>query len=624
MEQESKYKYFMFNNSDLSDSKVFNGILLCLLFTIFTLTYASSVISPQVGWWQYYAWRMEEGDILYKDIYLFITPYFVFLTRLFYSLFHEHLILYTLFVGFPVKLLCVLTLYHMLCKIAKPVYACMSTFVGACLSASYFTDLLYDFNPITILPCLLVASCYMTYFKQLRDGSDARLTAFAVGYLIGIILGLKQTFGITFGFTITALNTVIILRKEHKGTLKTVVTTFFYSLTGLLLGILPMIAYLTINDCWYEFYYCITEIKNAKGGMEHIFQRWMMAFDDFKIWVYVAIIYVLWRVQQHFWGNGSLRRHGLNNWKKNYLMLAFATGMVTIIIVYSFFPNQFHQQVFSSPFIQKWHVRFYRILIYAGVLTWLVYTLRYFKGHKVNRSFLVFTTFIVAHFFTGITSTDFLEPIYLLLYLPWMLVIALNAQCRFKRIKNTALLSVVCLLALYCISVKITVPYSWQGWSVSPISNSHVACSVEGLEGFTVSPRADTVFGRITKLIKENTTDSDQVYQFANIPLFNVITKRQIPTYVPIAWFDVCSDSLARRAARELHARPPKVVVWHNMNEGNWQTVEKVFRGKKRSGQRDILNFYHSFVKPNYQLLYSADNNRDGKIEVWVNKKESK
>lgn len=47
---------------------------------------------------------MKEGDVLYKDIYLFMPPYFVFFTRLFYTFFSNHLIFYIHFCGYPIKI----------------------------------------------------------------------------------------------------------------------------------------------------------------------------------------------------------------------------------------------------------------------------------------------------------------------------------------------------------------------------------------------------------------------------------------------------------------------------------------------------------------------------------------
>lgn len=74
-------------------------IYLAILISVATIYYwffEKSVISPQTGWWQYMAWRMQEGDLPYKDFFLYVPPYFVLLTRFLYSFFENNFIFYTI------------------------------------------------------------------------------------------------------------------------------------------------------------------------------------------------------------------------------------------------------------------------------------------------------------------------------------------------------------------------------------------------------------------------------------------------------------------------------------------------------------------------------------------------
>ena len=41
-------------------------LLVC--FVVLHIVYVQAVIPPQIGWWNYYAWRVNSGEILYKDI----------------------------------------------------------------------------------------------------------------------------------------------------------------------------------------------------------------------------------------------------------------------------------------------------------------------------------------------------------------------------------------------------------------------------------------------------------------------------------------------------------------------------------------------------------------------------
>ena len=64
---------------------------------------------------------------------------------------------------------------------------------------------------------------------------------------------------------------------------------------------------------------------------------------------------------------------------------------------------------------------------------------------------------------------------------------------------------------------------------------------------------------------------------------------------------------------------PPKMVIWHNMNDSNWSLLEQVFRNGERSGQRDIKEkFYEGYMLSHYTMLHEYDNHRDGTIQVWL------
>ena len=603
---------------NLIDNKVFNGSLLIILFVLFASAYITSVISPQFGWWHYYAWRMEEGDILYKDMYLFIPPYFVFFTNFLYHFFGSHFFYYTLFVGFPVKLACILIMYSMVCKITRPFYACLSVFCGACLSSIYNMDMWYDYNPIVMLPCVLTAYLSVRYYENLKKGNLSKSLVFWIGFLISIIFCFKQTFGISFLFAVV-LMIFVIYQKEYIGRLRRFVISIIPFVCGFLIALFPVIIYMTYNNCWNDFFYCLLSVGEAKGGVMHILTRCFLVFNDFKIWVYIVVLFVLWKIYIHY--GPQDHTNYIKEKNINILVLSIAALFIIAIIVYINASVDFHGAINSNVLVNKWRVRLYRLLVYSGVIVWISMIIQYFFNIRNLDAILVFTTLIVAHFFTGILSTDFLEELYLLLYAPWMLAFALKVRCPFNWIKNTLVLCIIFTISLTCISTKRDIPYSWQGWTTPAISNQRMFSTVYGLEWQTMSASMNDEFLKITNLINKYCSASeDKVFQFSNIPLFNVLTRKEIPSYVPITWFDVCPDTLAELVSRQLYEERPKMVVWNNMDRNNWDILERVFRDGKKSGQRQILKFYNDVIKSEYKKVYSIDNNRDGKLELWLKK----
>lgn len=609
----------LLRSRNLADNKPFNGVLLVVLFTVFLSTYVDAVISPQFGWWHYYAWRMAEGDVLYRDIYLFMPPYFVFITRALYALFGNHLILYTLLVGYPVRVGCLLMIYTVLCRFSKPMYACLAVFFGACLSATYQMDMLYDFNPLTMFPCLLVVYIFVKFYERLKSGRTAYLYSFCIGLLLSLIFCLKQTFGITLSFTVVVMTAVIYFR-EYEGRRSDFRRYVLLSLAGAFVATLPLTVYLTAYGCWREFFDCIFSVGAAKGGTDKILMRVVQVFSDLRIWSYIVVLIGVWALLRVYYHHHEPRHTEMGMMLSNLVVVSMFAALLADLVAYADLPLKFHSAMTFNSLVVKWRVRVYMLLIDGGFLLWLFKAFRYFTNREQASSILLFTTLIAAHFFTGVLSTDGLEELYLVMYTPWLLVLAFDAKCPYHKLKNAVLLLVVAFFSLTCVSMKLKYPYSWQGWTEASIAPDNIRSQVPGLEGISLPDSVERRFAHIVDLIEENTTSDDRVFQFANIPLFNLLTHRQIPGYVPITWFDVCSDSLAVRVAAELRRHPPKMLVWHNMIPLEWGTVERVFRGGNPSGQRELQRFFECDVPLRYRCLYRLPNGRDGTIEVWLRK----
>ena len=191
-------------------------------------------------------------------------------------------------------------------------------------------------------------------------------------------------------------------------------------------------------------------------------------------------------------------------------------------------------------------------------------------------------------------------------------------------VKNAAVYTACAVTVTIALLSKLCVPYSWHGWHVMPIEESRfptVQSEVIGLGGYRLNAEDEAAYREILALIEAYTTEQDAVFQFPNVPLFNVLAQRKIPTTAPVTYWDVCPDHMARLAAEELYAAPPKMVIWANLSEKLWQLHEDYFRNGEKSGQRDILAFYENYVRTHYEKKAAFDGRAGtGVIEVWVRK----
>lgn len=662
------------------------GGFLIAIFLIFSGFYFRSVMMPQYGWWQYYAWRMQEGEVLYKDLFLFMPPYFVLLTRLLYSFFGNHLMPYMLFVGLPVKLACLLLLYDILCRKTKPIYASVAVLTAACVSASYLMDNWYDYNPMGILPTLILAVAIMRFYEA-KDNKARNIQASLAGLMSGVLLMYKQTLGIGLG-GVALIMIVVLLYKEKKERKAWPILLFCL---GTALGMAPGIIYISANHCWSEFWYCIGTATNAKGGMIGLITHFIGMLTQPVIWVAASACFFLLLICEKLWR--GVKEPGLDNTlldqnKKSYfkqlsllilfLMLFTAAftaifdsyilhmgleylsggidNIIAALVVVSFLivmcvlgikrgmperiikrrgwimagifiiavllwgamPASYHQFAYEASNIFSVRRSAMNILVYLFLLLWGREMFRYFSNKPGEYSYLMFFTVICAHLLVCIISSSAWEEIFMLLYLPWPIIALLEIELPHKNLKNTAIYAVSLACILLCLSQKIYMPYDWQGWREPPIDETSTACTAEGLEGFKLSLETNMMYNDILHMIDAYTDEEDAVYQFGNMPLFNVLAQRKIPTYASIGWFDVCPDDIARQDAMRLCEDPPKIFIWHNMNEEEWDGMETLYRNGEASGQRSLRAFYDHVVRREYKMMARYDNHRDGHLEVWL------
>lgn len=638
------------------------ALFLVFFFTVFSYIYIRHVIMPQQGWWHYYAWRVLEGDVLYKDIFLFIPPYFTFLTTFLYKFFSNGFFKYTLFIGYPVKIACLLIMYYTITKITTPLYSCISVLCGACIGATYLTDVWYDYNPVLMLPCLLVCWLSMEMYEYRHILKKICVLSFFIGLIVGILLMSKQSLGLAYFFAVLILYGVLLLKENI------VKSLFFNAIVlfclGLFIGVLPGIAYFVHYDCWDDFIRCMKIATEAKGGGSGLFGHLVSIMTQWKKWLLAVpiCIFIFWE-SLHFDIKINLNKitkiliiiflllviislylifnkiklvllivglfllpvvseiyvkeNGIVNFNIKMRICFFVT-LFAAICIWSIINSDYHAYIYNKYHFYGARRLAIAVLSYVFTIIWFKELLCYFSGIGKNVGVLVFMSMTYVHFLTGIVSAAVFEELFMLLYIPWTIAYLFNVDIPFKIGRDVFIMILSACCVLTCITSKIVVPYDWQGWKTTPLKDTDINSSVNGLEGHVVSNETNEKFLKMTNMIKQHTAKGDKVYQFANIPLFNVLSEREIPAYGVISWFDVLPDKVAIADAEKLYKNPPKMVVWHNMTEDQWVLLEDVFRNGKRSGQREIKKFYDDIVLTKYEKIYSFSNNRDGNIELFL------
>ena len=124
---------------------------LLLTCSLYYLLFAFCIAMPQMGWWQYYGWRIVKGDIPYVDFYLYLPPYHVLYCGFLYKIFRNNIAFYTLYGLLINKMPMWILMYSLLLRKIKPLYSAISVFAGMALNSVYSMDLTYDYNPLVSL-----------------------------------------------------------------------------------------------------------------------------------------------------------------------------------------------------------------------------------------------------------------------------------------------------------------------------------------------------------------------------------------------------------------------------------------------------------------------------------------
>lgn len=158
-------------------------------------------------------------------------------------------------------------------------------------------------------------------------------------------------------------------------------------------------------------------------------------------------------------------------------------------------------------------------------------------------------------------------------------------------------------------SQKVISAYSWWGWRDTIIDYStFYAIDVPGLEGFRVSENVKNLYEEMYKVIKSNTDEDSVIYGFPNIRIFNVLLKNtNMKHFVPVPFYDVCSDDYIREDIEKLKENPPDIIVWIDI-PGCMDLHEEVFRDNKKLEQRKFQEWFASSVNEDkYTLIGQYD-----------------
>ena len=642
------------------------------------------VIPPQTGWWQYMAQRLSEGELLYQDIFMYVPPYFAWLTTFLYQVFGNHFMLYSMFGLIFFRISAWGILYLLSIRFTKPWTAAVGVLFGVCLTSSYLMDQTYDYNPLLLELAIIQAYLVVRIAEGFHRELSAYLSIILEGIICGLELMLKQNIGLVMPIAVILTIIFLMLSQSSEKKLKVYIPIF---IIGIIIAVLPGALYLLFTNTIRDFWICLIDATKAKTGSGNILLIAIRNFIrplDLLISVFLTVSY-----QSISKPESELHQYKIEitvittcaiimAFYKYIVAICDFIGalpirillfaMVPLIILCSvgawlyhryeknrealfyqlFFPV-FVLALFSCLFLSNDEGEYlYYVLDWPSLKTHILYVLLYLNiiiwfaavYHTVKKKDEVAFRFAMAYIvLLGFLAVSFasasLEELYALLMTP---AIFMAIECYGQRARTAemeaeagedirhgrtllrgAAITICCVLCILCCTQKRYMPYEWHSWRTGSLlgdAQNVRAISIEGLEGFKLPSKDADTYEQIIQLIKANSKEGDTLYQFPNIPLFNVLTNRK-SVYAAIPYFDVCPDSVAEESAQQLYENPPEMILWSELSEGRWSIHEEIFRDGNPSGQRALQRYYEDFVKNEYALLGAFDNNEGELITLW-------
>jgi hypothetical protein len=98
-------------------------------------------------------------------------------------------------------------------------------------------------------------------------------------------------------------------------------------------------------------------------------------------------------------------------------------------------------------------------------------------------------------------------------------------------------------------------------------------------------------------LVATQTQPGDTIFTYPEMGLLYTLTSRQPPTWAGSHNIDVVNDAFARAEAERLTRARPAVIIYYRLPENALRQDEWLWRGGRRSGQRDIIAAIEGLVQ---------------------------
>jgi hypothetical protein len=591
-------------------------LVCCIPTIVYQILYVNAYYPITEGWFVEYAHLIRTGAVPYVDFPLLLPPLYPLQLAAIQSVFGDNLAVLHC-IGILVTAGIALALFDILRGFVNEWIAALAAAFGVFYYQSGVAFINYDYTQFLTLYLLVAAAAFARYIRwqpsSRLPGGRPLLCALTGGFLALAIL-IKQSNASVAAIFVTVAALVVVARLNP---LRTALVQALAMLCGFAIPMVALLLWLALHGAVPAFVQnVLSDATQSKGGILHVFTSWEPAFfawDSYSFWTRVLIVKLLWvvgamasiavlieagrlllrRAPFDATARRSMLRRlcGLDQAEPVRAAVLFAVlGTIAICaVVIAIYRGQcwlcsassaIGQSILDSSIL--WAVNLYCIGFFVA-LVWFCrrpdsrgaqYVVAFALGLGLTLGNGTSAGLSEISAFLGLTMlAAFLMRVWLPYVLPTLIPVALG-------------LSLCALL----VEAKFASPYHW--WQVSTPDVRHVSCAdTTGIfSGICMPADEYAAIMRIDRDIQANSSGGEPVYVYPHMPIFYLLAGRPPFAGAVVSWYDFMSDREAKNLAARLLVSPPRVVVFANIPEIVLSTHERLFRGGRRIGQRDIVD----------------------------------
>lgn len=551
---------------------IFLFIVIFIHFYIFNYSYAPIT----EGWFHAYSQLLDQGKVVYKDFYFYLTPLYLHIFNVFSSIFSDSIFSLRIF-GFFINVGILFLIYIIL----KNFFRNNAAFFGAITSFFYYQSgvafISYDFTQVLTL--FLLISLSIMFF--IVDKKNNNYLSLILSYLLGIfsfaVFFIKQSNGSFVLISIfLSLITFIIFNKDK---LKLLIPFF----CGLLTIVVPYTIYFYLTDSLYLFFKSIyIDAIQMKGGHSNIFLSWVKnSYLNKVFWLQIRDVFLfifksspLWIL--FFFLGKKLKCQFLNSY---YLLFIFSILISSVLSLIYFLKIDLTVYLDSFNFYNNYLIPLsLLLLIFIFVYSFI---LLFFKYNHAYLKLFIFSLFNLFLLFGNGTSAGLSEVGVFLLFAFLVSFLINNLKL------NSILIIAFCFFQiLFFATKKYQNPYNWWGISEPSVFNSQYKINHPLYYGITISSKSKVLYDVINSYSYD--LANRDIYTFPNIPIFYRIYDSKPQSKAVVQWFDFINDHDAIRDHDLLMNKKPDYIFFLDLPDIVFDTHERLFRNGAVSGQRQI------------------------------------